>query len=262
MERTFTVNDIVAIFLKRLWLIVALAIVGGGISYAYSQFVIPKKYTSTVTLYVFNQNGDRAPAGADFQFAKKLVDTYIVILKSNQVLDAVSEGIIVEGLDYSSTAIRKMLTTKAVRDTEVFEISVACENPQHAQIISDKISIVAPPEIIRVVKAGSVEVVDQAQVPITHSSPNVAQNTIVGVIIGIALASGLAFLLELMNTSIKTKDDLTETFGLPVLTMIPNLSTSSEKSGYQYYKYKYEYGYENVDVDGAVLDGGEDESTK
>jgi len=262
MERTFSVNDIVSIFLKRLWLIVALAIVGGGMSYAYSQFVIPKKYTSTVTLYVFNQNNDRAPGSGDFQFAKKLVDTYIVILKSNQVLEAVSEGIIVEGLDYSANAIRRMLTTRAVRDTEVFEISISCENPQHAQIISDKISIVAPPEIIRVVKAGSVEVVDQAQVPYTHSSPNVAQNTVIGIIAGVALASGLAFLLELMNTSIKTKDDLTETFGLPVLTMIPNLSNSSEKSGYQYYKYKYEYGYENINVDDEVLDGGEDGSVE
>ena len=262
MEKKFSINDIISIFLKRLWLIVVLAIVGGGISYAYSQFVIPKKYTSAVTMYVYNQNGERALASSDFQFAKKLVDTYIVILKSNQVLEAVSEGIITEGLDYSPTAIRMMVTAQPVQETEVFKIAVSCQSPQHAQIIADKISIVAPPEIIRVVKAGSVEVVDKADVPLTHSSPNVVQNTIIGIILGIALAFGLAFLLELMNTSIKTKEDLTEAFSLPVLTMIPNLSTSTGKSGYQYYKYKYEYGYENVNVDDKPIEGGNDESAK
>ena len=262
MERTFSVNDIISIFLKRLWLIIVLAVVGGGISYAYSHFVIPKKYTSSVTMYVYNQNGDRMPASSDFLFAQKLVDTYIVILRSNQVLEAVASEILSEGIEYEPWEIRGMLTAQAVQKTEVFEISIACENPQHAQIIANKISIVAPPEIIRVVKAGSVEVVDKASVSETHSSPNIPQNTIIGIISGIALAFGLAFLLELMNTSIKSKEDLTETFSLPVLTMIPNLSVSSGKSGYQYYKYKYEYGYENVSVDGETDEGGTNETAK
>ena len=264
MEKNFTINDIISIFLRRLWVIIVLAIVGGGMAYIYSQFVIPKKYTSTVSMYVYNQIGERSLAGSDFTFAQKLVETYIVILKSNQVLEAVSEGIVVDGLDYDAKAIRGMITAQAVAKTEVLDISVACENAQHAQIIANKISIVAPPEIIRVVKAGSVEVVDKAQVSSTHSSPNIPQNTIIGVILGMALAFALAFLLELMNTSIKDKTDLTEAFGLPVLTMVPNLSDTQGKSGYSYYKYKYEYGYENIDVevDENSSDGGADETSK
>ena len=260
MEKNFSINDIISIFLKRLWVIIVLAIVGGGISYVYSQFIIPKKYTSAVTMYVYNQNGDRAPTAGDFSLSKNLVETYIVILKSNQVLEAVSAGIVTDGLEYNVDEIRRMLTAQAVQKTEVFEISISCENKEHARIIADKISIVAPPEIIRVVKAGSVEVVDKAKVSEEHSSPNIPQNTIIGVILGMALAFGLAFLLELMNTSIKDKTDLTETYALPVLTLVPNLSNESDKSGYNYYRYKYEYGYENVEE--KAKDGGADGISK
>jgi hypothetical protein len=136
-----------------------------------------------------------------------------------------------------------MIKASSVSETEVFEVSVSCEDRSDAKIIADTISIVAPPEIIRVVKAGSVEVVDKAVEPSSHSSPNITQNTIIGIMLGIALALGLAFLLELMNTSIKSKDDLVEAYKLPVLTMIPNLAEASGKSGYTYYKYEYGYGY-------------------
>jgi capsular polysaccharide biosynthesis protein len=246
MERTFTLNDIISMFLKRLWLILILALIGGIIAYSYSQYVITKKYTASVTLYVYNQvtnaSGQQLNNG-DLNLAKRLVSTYLVILKSNQVLDTVSQRIAMSGISYSAGQIRGMIKAASVSETEVFEVSVSCDNKAYAKIIADTISIVAPPEIIRVVKAGSVEVVDKAVEPTTHSSPNITQNTIIGIMLGIALALGLAFLLELMNTSIKSKDDLVETYNFPVLTMIPNLAEESGTSGYTYYKYEYGYGY-------------------
>jgi capsular polysaccharide biosynthesis protein len=258
MEKTFTINDIIAIFMRRLWLIVAMALLGGVISFAYSQYVVPKKYTSSVTLYVYNQSNLQAQnlTANDFIFSAKLVETYLVILKSNQVLDAVSSRIKLLGLDYTASQIRTMIKAAAVSETEVFEVSVSSENKEHAKIIADTIGIVAPPEIIRVVKAGSVEIVDKAVVPQTHSTPNVTQNTIIGIILGIALAAGLAFLLELMNTSIKSKEDLIETYKLPVLTVIPSLhndGASGNKYGYSRYGSHNGYGSNN---------GGSNETTK
>ena len=55
MERNFTVNEIITILLKRLWLIVTMALIGGIIAFSYSQYVLPKKYTAKVALYVYNE---------------------------------------------------------------------------------------------------------------------------------------------------------------------------------------------------------------
>ena len=250
MERNFTVNDIITILLKRLWLIITLALVGGIVAFSYSQYVLPKKYTSKITLYVYNQKDGQAATQAlntsDFALSAKLVNTYMVILKSDQVLETVSSKIEKLGLSYSAKEIRSMISAEVVEDTEVFEVKISAGNPENAKIIADAIEQVAPPEIIRVVRAGAVETVDKASLPTTHSSPNIPQNTIIGIVIGMVLACGLAFVFELMNTSVKSKEELTEQYKLPVLTVIPNLYHESKGEGRYgggYYKYGYGYGY-------------------
>ncbi len=253
MERNFTVNDIITILLKRLWLIVALALAGGIVAFSYSQYVLPKKYTSKITLYVYNQKDGQAQQAlntSDFALSAKLVNTYMVILKSDQVLETVSSKISKLGLNYSAKEIRSMISADVVEETEVFEVRISAGNPEDAKIIADAIEQVAPPEIIRVVRAGAVETVDKAALPTTHSSPNIPQNTIIGIVIGIVLACGLAFVFELMNTSVKSKEELTEQYKLPVLTVIPNLHHDGKgdgryggRYGGKYYSYNYGYGY-------------------
>lgn len=248
MERNFTVNEIITILLKRLWLIITLALVGGLISFAYSQYVLPKKYTAKVALYVYNEKDgqtNQALNTSDFALSAKLVNTYMVILKSDTVLDLVSSKISRLGINYKASDLRAMITSNVVEETEVFEVAVSCANPEHAKIIADAIEQVAPDEIIRVVRAGAVETVDKATLPTKPSSPNTSQNTIIGILIGLVLACGMAFVFELMNTSVKSKDELTEQYKLPVLSVIPNLHSDGTSYG-RYggrYSYSYSYGY-------------------
>ncbi len=250
MERNFTINDIITIILKRLWLIVILALVGGLVAFTYSQYMLPKKYTSKITLYVYNDKSGQVNQmlnSNDFALSARLVDTYMVILKSDTVLETVSSKISKLGLNYKVTDIRSMISAEVVDDTEVFEVKISAGNPEDAKIIADAIEQVAPAEIIRVVRAGAVETVDKATLPTKHSSPNISQNTIIGIVIGIVLACVMAFLFELMNTSVKSKEELTEQYKLPVLTVIPNLyGESRSRRGSYYYgrkHYSYDYGY-------------------
>lgn len=262
MEKIFTVNNILDILMKRLWLIIILICLGGAISFTYSQYVLPKKYTSSVTLYVYNQTeGRQQLTSSDFALSSKLVDTYMVILKSDYVLEKVSDKIAEQNLNYSASDIRGMITSEAVDETEVFKISVSSFEKEDSKVIADAIAEIAPDEIIRVVKAGSVEIVDSAKLPTTYSSPNVSRNTIIGIILGLIFACILSLLLELMNTTVKSREDLMETHKYPVLAVIPSLDDgrTSHNSGYKkygryvnyglsyynkYYSQGYGYGYE------------------
>ena len=252
MERNFTINEIITILLKRLWLIVTMALIGGLIAFSYSQYVLPKKYTAKVALYVYNEKNDPVNQGLnvnDFNLSARLVNTYMVILKSDTVLETVSSKISRLGLNYKASELRGMISSNVLEETEVFEVAVSCGKPEHAKIIADAIEQVAPDEIIRVVRAGAVETVDKASLPTKPSSPNVSQNTIIGILIGLVLACGMAFIFELMNTSVKSKEELTEQYKLPVLSVIPNLQHDGSSHGryggrYSYhYNYNYSYGY-------------------
>jgi hypothetical protein len=52
---------------------------------------------------------------------------------------------------------------------------------------------------------------------------------LVGAIAGLALGLGLAGLLEFLDTTLRTDDDVLTAVSLPVLAMIPLMVTSAEK---------------------------------
>ena len=101
--------------------------------------------------FVYNRKTTSNITSGDLQTSQKLVSTYIVILKSNSVLNKVAEEL---GGKYSAEDIRKMLTTGAINDTEAFNITITDKNPETAQNIVNTIAKVLPEEIKRVVKAG------------------------------------------------------------------------------------------------------------
>lgn len=58
----------------------------------------------------------------------------------------------------------------------------------------------------------------EAKVP---SSPNVKMNLILGAVVGVVFGIGVAFLLNYMDTSVKTLEDVERNLNLPVLGVIP-----------------------------------------
>jgi polysaccharide chain length determinant protein (PEP-CTERM system associated) len=72
-------------------------------------------------------------------------------------------------------------------------------------------------------------VLDAARVPERPFSPNRLQMNLVGGMAGLALGVGLVLLLEYLDTSLRTDDDVVMAVALPVLAMIPLMVTSVEE---------------------------------
>ena len=62
---------------------------------------------------------------------------------------------------------------------------------------------------------------EKAEVANFPAKPNVALNMILAVAVGLALGIGLAFLIEYLDTSVKTMQDVEAALGVPVLAVIP-----------------------------------------
>lgn len=107
------------------------------------------------------------------------------------------------------------------------KVSASSTDPEMARKVVQAILVSAPEEIVRVVKAGSVEIIDNANVPTIPSSPNIQLNTIIGILAGILLSILIIFIIEFFDTTVKDEADLTNKYALPVLGVIPNLSKSN-----------------------------------
>jgi capsular exopolysaccharide synthesis family protein len=62
---------------------------------------------------------------------------------------------------------------------------------------------------------------EKAEVSDFPAKPRVSQNMIIAVAVGLALGVGLAFLIEYLDTSVKTMQDIEAALGVPVLAVIP-----------------------------------------
>jgi len=72
------------------------------------------------------------------------------------------------------------------------------------------------------------KVLDPARAAEKPVSPNRPMLYAVGAILGLALGLGLTALLEYLDTSLKTEDDVVQMLALPVLALIPMMTTAGE----------------------------------
>ncbi len=85
--------------------------------------------------------------------------------------------------------------------------------------------------LLRREKAVRITQYQRAQTPTKRHSPQWILNVPVGIAIGLMLAVGLAVLLEVMDTSVRTPRDLSRHVGLSVLSSIPNVDDEEMEIG-------------------------------
>lgn len=221
-ELEISLQEIIMILWRKVWLIALCLVLGGGIGFGISRYLIDPTYASRVSMYV-NNNKDRGETALninDLNASQKLVATYIEILKSEVVLNDVIEQM---ALAYTTGELRGMISASAVNSTEILEVIVTSKDAEEAAAIANKLAEVAPPQIIRVVQAGDVQLIDEAVLSLESVAPNTKLNTLIGAMIGIVLAAGVILVLAMLDISVKSAEDLSKRYDLPVLGTIPDL---------------------------------------
>lgn len=244
---TIDVLKIVNGMVKRIWIILIAMVLGGAALFSYATFFVTPLYEASVLMYV---NNSQLSVGAtaikltssDISAARGLVETYQVILKARMTLEDV---IRIGELDCSYESLKSMIRTETVNETEVFSITVTCDDPHEAEHIANTIARVLPDKISNVVEGSSVRVVDYAVVPSGKVSPSISKYTLIGMLLGMLVSCGIIAVIEIMDDTVRTEDYLLQNFGeVPLLAAIPDMLDTRSKGSYYYKKHGYyKHGY-------------------
>ena len=228
---------------KALWAhivpIVLAAVVCAGLAFGYTKLLVKPTYKANALLYV--NSSDISVAGSklsisasDLTAAKSLVDTYIVILNTRTTLNDV---IAQSGVNYTYEQLKEMISAGSVNSTEIFSVEVTSTSPREAELLANTIATVLPEKIASVVDGSSVRIVDSAVVPSKKAGPSTEKNTMLGFLLGAVLACGTVVVLYLMDDKIHSADYLLQSFDLPLLAVIPDLTQETDDGYYSQYAY-------------------------
>ncbi len=216
------------------WLLLAGAVLGLCVYLVTVLFITPT-YESRVSFYVYNTSDSTSRPGTinnnDLQAAESLAETYSKILQSNSVLDAVLSDI---GSGMARKDLGEMVSVSVVSGTQLLEVVITSTDANFACQVANSFAKVAPTEIVRITKAGGVEVVDRPEVATEKASPRTLFNTAVGFAAGVVLFAIVLILRTLSDRTIYLPEDLDEMVGATILGQIPEIL--AQDSAYTYWK--------------------------
>lgn len=225
-DRAQKVNlvKLVLYILKRIWLVIICAGIGFAGMYGYTRFYKKDTYTAYATMYVLNGNPNvvnyQYANANDLSSAMMLVDTYMVVIRSSKVMDAVAERLAKDYPGISTGFISSSLSMGSVKDTSIFQVYCSTADPKLSADICNAVVDAAPAEIIRVVSAGNIEVIDYAEPPRNPDNRNPIRKGTMGALVGGALAAAVLLLFFLLNHKVSDAEELTESYTPPVLASV------------------------------------------
>jgi capsular polysaccharide biosynthesis protein len=215
-------RDILLIIQKRLWIILTLTILAALFVGTISAFFLDEIYASSTTLIVSKQKENSNINDLqlnDINLSRNLVDTYSVIIKSDRVLEKVLKEV---NLALPIAELRSKIDVKSENNTEIIRITIEDTNSEIARDIANSVARVFMNEVTTLLRMDNVQVIDLAKASPSPVKPNVKMNTLIAAMIGLMAGIGIAFLLEMLDNTIKTQEDVQKYMDIPVIGIIPS----------------------------------------
>lgn len=247
MKKTYSIRNLLALLISKIWLIVIITFCFGLGSFLVSKFMISPRYESFTTMYVKNNavttDRDANVDLNDLYASKSLASTYITVLKSDAVMEQIGLQLTelydiddlalvfnVKNNKITVSSIKRCFSMTAVDQTEVIMITANTLSPEISADMCNIIAEIAPDFLIRVVGAGSVEIIDVAKPHADPVSPNIPLISVIGVLIGLSISVLIIMLHDFFDDTIKETEELSEKYKKAILGEIQTMDIAKPKN--------------------------------
>ncbi|WJN45980.1 Wzz/FepE/Etk N-terminal domain-containing protein [Priestia aryabhattai] len=223
MEGNTSLRDLFQVLSKRLWLIVLVTISAVTISAVVSYFVLTPVYQASTQILVNQAKSEQQlyNAGA-MQTNVQLISTYNDIIKSPAILDEVVEEL---KLDSSAKSLSGQIQVTSAENSQVALITVQDTNAKRATDIANKTASVFQQKVPKIMNIDNVSILSKADLGASTSpvKPQPVFNIAIALVVGLMVGIGLSFLLDYLDNTIKTEQDIENFLELPVMGVITNI---------------------------------------
>ena len=238
MKEELELREIFQIIRKRWKLLVFIPLLLVLLAGLYTQYFIEPTYRSSTTLMVLHSGEPRDPEGlapqfrssADIRMSRELVKTYGEIVKSRRVAErAILAADPSIGMTHQQ--LMRKIEVGLVSDTELIHITVSDTDPVMAAFWANTVTDAFIAEVVNIMHIENVNVLDDAIPAQGPINPRPMLSLAIAFILGAMISMGLTFLLEYLDNTIKTPQDVLKELELPVLGAVLDYSKKLEQNG-------------------------------
>jgi capsular polysaccharide biosynthesis protein len=230
MEETISLKEIAQTLRKRLMLISLIAVVAVAASGLISYFVLTPVYQASTQMLV-NQKTSEQPTLDPNQIRSsvEMINTYKQIIQSPAILDIVVKDL---DLELSTDSLKSKISVSSEQNSQVFNLTVQDEDPAQAVKLANAISVTFSDEVENIMTIKNVKILSPAVLKDNPSpiKPKPLLNMAIALVVGLMAGIGIAFLLEYLDNTIKTEEDIQKVLGLPILGAIPKITVDDERA--------------------------------
>ena len=210
---------------KRIWIIIAVAVLCACLTAGYTFLRIDPTYTSTSTMLVLTKETTLTSL-ADLQIGSQLTKDYAILITSRPVLEEVIENL---ELDMNYKQLKKNIEIENPEDTRLLFISVTLNNAKQAKAVVDELSAVSSVFIGDKMEVTPPKIVEEGEVTGTKTGPNMSRNALIGFLVGAFIVCAIVIVLELLNDYVQTEEDIDRYLGIPTLAVVPDKTQAQKK---------------------------------
>ncbi len=213
-----TLLELLHLLRRHLKLVIALPIVCAVAMGAYSFLLMRNTYTASTSMYVLAQQQDGVSTtslSTDLSASQMISNDVSALLTSDRVIAETAAALGMEDLGPYDATVASETTSR------VITLSVTGPDPQVAADIANHMVANVSQVAHEVMNIESVNPIDQAIAPDSPSGPNRPLYVAVALMGGLFLAVAIVVLQDMLNTKVRSQEDVEELLGIPVVGRIP-----------------------------------------
>lgn len=219
---------------KFWWLVVVLAVSGGISSFAYAATQTPMYQATSSLHFALDQGTSAVDLNQGSAYTQSQMLSYAQLVRGSRVLEPVIEEL---ELETTPRELAESIEVTIPQDTVTMNITATTPGPQSSAELASAISDQLIAEVQEIAPKNpdggstiTVVVYDDAVAPQFQSSPDKRTDTLLGFAVGGVVGIAAALLISVLDTRMRTEEELADATDLPVLGVISRSPLLAQRS--------------------------------
>ena len=221
--KEFSLLDILRIILRKIWLVLGVAVVFLAGALLYCNLLAVPMYSASSSIIISNGALEHTPntnkiQSADLATSLALTQPITDILDTKGMYTAVAERSV---YNYTPEQLKNMFSLSYREDSIIIDVKITTKDPQQSVHLANTFVRIAPEYLTQKLPSAQLTINEEAE-KATQVSPRTILTAIAAFLAGAFLVSAILVIYSALDQTIKGEESITANYSVPILGMVPD----------------------------------------